>query len=55
MRSGAAWKNGIEVVTGTYVTEEDARTLIFHPGKRALTFDRVVALPERELRAWSAP
>jgi sulfide:quinone oxidoreductase len=37
---------GIEIVTGTYATEEDARTLILHPGRRSLTVDRVVALPE---------
>jgi sulfide:quinone oxidoreductase len=44
--SGLLARAGITVVTGTYVTEEDERTLILHPGRRSLTVDRVVALPE---------
>jgi sulfide:quinone oxidoreductase len=41
-------KAGIEVITGTHITEMDGRMLTLHPGSRSLTVDRLVALPEQK-------
>jgi sulfide:quinone oxidoreductase len=39
-------KAGIDVITSSYATEKDRKTLELHPGGRVLDVDRVVALPE---------